>query len=155
MSPCCDTALHGRATPDLLLSHATAAPAVCMQHLWSTPCTIHAAPVQQAMHHTCSTCGASHAPYDSSKCSRALFQDGLCLCSLHVASVLQMAHMLLCHGGFLKTNVFNGSLHLTTYWSAIIHDFQHAPGEPPSCASLCNFSRPQVSVYQGMHPSQA
>lgn len=46
-------------------------------------------------------------------------------CSIHVASVLQMVHMLLCHGGFLKTNAFMGTLHLSTYWSAIIHDFQH------------------------------
>ena len=45
--------------------------------------------------------------------------------SLHVASVLQMTHMLLCHGGLLKSNAFAGSLHLASYWSAIVHDFEH------------------------------
>ena len=46
-------------------------------------------------------------------------------CSLHVASVLQMTHMLLCHGGLLKSNAFTGSLHLASYWSAVVHDFEH------------------------------
>ena len=46
-------------------------------------------------------------------------------CSLHVASVLQMTHMLLCHGGLLKSNAFAGSLHLASYWSAVVHDFEH------------------------------
>ena len=45
--------------------------------------------------------------------------------SLHVASVLQMTHMLLCHGGLLKSNAFSGSLHLASYWSAVVHDFEH------------------------------
>ncbi|DBA72363.1 TPA: putative 3',5'-cyclic phosphodiesterase pde-3 [Trebouxia sp. C0005] len=45
--------------------------------------------------------------------------------SLHVASVLQMTHMLLCHGGLLKSNAFAGSLHLASYWSAVVHDFEH------------------------------
>ena len=48
-----------------------------------------------------------------------------CVYSLHVASVLQMTHMLLCHGGLLKSNAFAGSLHLASYWSAIVHDFEH------------------------------
>lgn len=50
---------------------------------------------------------------------------GLALCSTHVASVLQMTHMLLCHGGLLKSNAFSGTLHLASYWAAVVHDFQH------------------------------
>ncbi len=42
-----------------------------------------------------------------------------------MASVLQMTHMLLCHGGLLKSNAFAGSLHLASYWSAVVHDFEH------------------------------
>ena len=45
--------------------------------------------------------------------------------SIHVASVLQMTHMLLCHGGLLKSHAFSGSLHLASYWSAVVHDFEH------------------------------
>lgn len=45
--------------------------------------------------------------------------------STHVAGVLQMTHMLLCHGGLLKSNAFFGTCHLASYWSAIVHDFEH------------------------------
>ena len=42
-----------------------------------------------------------------------------------MASVLQMTHMLLCHGGLLKSNAFTGTLHLASYWAAVVHDFEH------------------------------
>ena len=47
------------------------------------------------------------------------------LCSTHVASVLQMSHMLLCHGGVLKNKAMNRMQHVATYWSALVHDHEH------------------------------
>ena len=41
-----------------------------------------------------------------------------------MASVVQMTHMLLCHGGILQSNVMDKSLLLGTYWSALVHDYQ-------------------------------
>ena len=46
-------------------------------------------------------------------------------CSIHVASVLQMTHMLLCHGGIMKSKALS-RIHLQSgYWSAITHDYEH------------------------------
>ncbi|DBB07279.1 TPA: hypothetical protein ACH3X3_008783 [Trebouxia sp. C0006] len=45
--------------------------------------------------------------------------------SVHVASVLQMAHMLLTHGGIRQSNAMGMQEVYGTYWSAITHDFEH------------------------------
>ncbi|DBA77572.1 TPA: Pde-4p [Trebouxia sp. C0004] len=45
--------------------------------------------------------------------------------SIHVASVVQMTHMLLVHGGVLKSKVMNRTQQLATYWSATVHDYEH------------------------------
>lgn len=47
------------------------------------------------------------------------------VCSVHVASVLQMAHMLLTHGGIRQSNAMGMREVYGTYWSAITHDFEH------------------------------
>ena len=50
----------------------------------------------------------------------------LCLvCSIHVASVVQMTHMLLRHGGVVKSGVLSRAAQMSTYWSACVHDFEH------------------------------
>ena len=48
-----------------------------------------------------------------------------CVCSVHVASVVQMTHMLLCHGGILKSGAMTPSQHWASLWSALVHDFEH------------------------------
>ena len=45
--------------------------------------------------------------------------------NVHVASVLQMTHMLLTHGGIWQSNAMNWMEVHTIYWSAITHDFEH------------------------------
>ena len=45
--------------------------------------------------------------------------------SIHVASVLQMTHMLLVHGGVMKSKVMDRMHQLASYWSAIVHDYEH------------------------------
>ena len=47
-------------------------------------------------------------------------------CSIHVASVLQMTHMLLVHGGVLKSGVMERMHQLGSYCSAIVHDYEHS-----------------------------
>ena len=42
-----------------------------------------------------------------------------------MASVLQMSHMLLCHGGVLKSGAMNRQQQVATYWSAMVHDHEH------------------------------
>lgn len=46
-------------------------------------------------------------------------------CSIHVASVVQITHMLLTRGGVMKSNAMTRSQQLATYISAVVHDFQH------------------------------
>lgn len=45
-------------------------------------------------------------------------------CSVHAASVLQLTHMLIFHGG-IPDAILPAALKLGTYWSAIVHDFEH------------------------------
>ncbi|DBA80660.1 TPA: hypothetical protein ACH3X1_007904 [Trebouxia sp. C0004] len=45
--------------------------------------------------------------------------------STHATSVLQMTHMLLCHGGILKSKVLSRAQYMSSYWSAITHDYEH------------------------------
>ncbi|KAA6420588.1 MAG: hypothetical protein FRX49_09381 [Trebouxia sp. A1-2] len=45
--------------------------------------------------------------------------------SIHVASVVQITHMLLTRGGVMKSNAMTRSQQLATYISAVVHDFQH------------------------------
>ena len=44
---------------------------------------------------------------------------------MHVASVLQMTHMLLTHGGIRRSNAMDWLEVYCAYWSAITHDFEH------------------------------
>jgi len=46
-------------------------------------------------------------------------------CSIHVASVVQITHMLLTRGGMMKSNAMTQLQQLATYISAVVHDFQH------------------------------
>ena len=46
-------------------------------------------------------------------------------CSIHVASVVQMTHMLLCHGGVIKSGLLTRQAQMSTFWSACVHDFEH------------------------------
>lgn len=46
-------------------------------------------------------------------------------CSIHVAAVVQMTHMLLCHGGVLKSGAMGQLEHWASIWSAAVHDFEH------------------------------
>ncbi|KAL0021688.1 hypothetical protein WJX79_000250 [Trebouxia sp. C0005] len=45
--------------------------------------------------------------------------------SVHVASVVQMTHMLMCHGGVLASQALTQRQQLATYFSALVHDFEH------------------------------
>ncbi|DBB02619.1 TPA: putative 3',5'-cyclic phosphodiesterase pde-3 [Trebouxia sp. C0006] len=45
--------------------------------------------------------------------------------SVHVASVVQITHMLLTRGGVMKSNAMTRLQQLATYIAAFIHDFQH------------------------------
>ncbi|DBB14759.1 TPA: hypothetical protein ACH3X3_004373 [Trebouxia sp. C0006] len=45
--------------------------------------------------------------------------------SIHVASVVQMTHMLLCHGGIMQSKALSNIQLLSAYWSAAVHDFEH------------------------------
>ena len=47
------------------------------------------------------------------------------LCSIHVASVVQMTHMLLTHGGLMKSKAVSITQRFATYWSAVVHDYEH------------------------------
>lgn len=49
-----------------------------------------------------------------------------CCCSTHVASVLQMTHMLMVHGGVLKSKGADRLTLLASYIAALIHDFEHS-----------------------------
>lgn len=37
-----------------------------------------------------------------------------------------MTHMMLCHGGVLKSGALTKAQHMSSYWSAIAHDYEHA-----------------------------
>ena len=45
--------------------------------------------------------------------------------SVHVASVVQMTHMLMCYGGVMKTQAISLRQQMATYFSALVHDFEH------------------------------
>ncbi|KAL0049434.1 hypothetical protein WJX82_002295 [Trebouxia sp. C0006] len=45
--------------------------------------------------------------------------------SIHVASVVQMTHMLLRHGGILKSGAMTQQQYWGSLWSALVHDFEH------------------------------
>ena len=45
--------------------------------------------------------------------------------SVHVASVVQMTHMLMCYGGVMKTQALSLRQQMATYFSALVHDFEH------------------------------
>ena len=60
----------------------------------------------------------------------------LVCCSIHVASVVQMTHMLLCHGGVLKSQAMDALEHFSSYWSAAIHDYGAYSFAPCSLPTL-------------------
>ena len=45
-------------------------------------------------------------------------------CSVHAASVLQLTHMIVSHGG-LPEGVIPLNIKMSTYWAALVHDFEH------------------------------
>ena len=45
--------------------------------------------------------------------------------SVHVASVVQMTHMLMCHGGVMKSQALSLRQQMAAYFSALVHDFEH------------------------------
>lgn len=45
--------------------------------------------------------------------------------SLHVASVVQMMHMIMVHGGLLKRKVLDELATLGCYIAAAVHDYEH------------------------------
>ena len=47
------------------------------------------------------------------------------VCSIHVASVVQMTHMLLTHGGVMRSKAMTRAQQLATYMSAVVHDHEH------------------------------
>lgn len=49
-----------------------------------------------------------------------------CCCSTHVASVLQMTHMIMVHGGVLKSQGADRLTLLASYIAALVHDFEHS-----------------------------
>ena len=42
-----------------------------------------------------------------------------------MASVVQMSHMLLCHGGVMKSQALTKWQQMATYFSALVHDYEH------------------------------
>ena len=57
--------------------------------------------------------------------ARPVPQGLLCICSLHVASVVQMLHMIMHHGGLLRKKVVDDLMMMAGYLAAAIHDFEH------------------------------
>ena len=51
--------------------------------------------------------------------------DSMSCCSLHVASVVQMMHMIMHHGGLLRRKVCDELMMLACYIAAAIHDYEH------------------------------
>ena len=55
---------------------------------------------------------------------RAIHLRDMCtFCSIHVASVMHMTHMLMHHGGI--ANMMTDNQVLATYYAALVHDFEH------------------------------
>ena len=50
--------------------------------------------------------------------------ESVCACSVHAASVLQLTHMIVNHGG-LPDGVIPLNIKMSTYWAALVHDFEH------------------------------
>lgn len=46
-------------------------------------------------------------------------------CSIHVASVVQMTHMIVCHGGLMKVGALSPMQQAASLWSALVHDYEH------------------------------
>ena len=62
-------------------------------------------------------------------CHRSCVTELMCLtgcaCSIHVASVVQMTHMILCHGGLMKVGAISPMQQAASLWSALVHDYEH------------------------------
>ena len=65
--------------------------------------------------------------WKGAKCCCAALPDGcaLVLCSVHVASVVQLTHMLMTHGGLLKAKVVDDLTLLASLMAATVHDYGH------------------------------
>ena len=70
-------------------------------------------------------------------------------CSIHAASVVQMTHMLLCHGGLVKTGAISRVQHFCSYWSAAVHDYEH---EGLNNDFLIKTSHPLAVTYNDQSP---
>ncbi len=66
-----------------------------------------------------------------------------------MASVVQMAHMLLCHGGIIKTCGMTQLQHWATIWSAAVHDFEHGGLNNDF---LCKTQHPLAITYNDQSP---
>lgn len=49
----------------------------------------------------------------------------MCVCSIHVASVVQLTHMLMTHGGMMKATVVDELTLLASLMAATVHDLGH------------------------------
>lgn len=47
------------------------------------------------------------------------------VCSTHVASVVQLTHMLMTHGGIMKAKVVDDLTLLASLMAACVHDYGH------------------------------
>ena len=42
-----------------------------------------------------------------------------------MASVVQMTHMILCHGGVMRSGAMDRVQQMASYWSSLVHDYEH------------------------------
>ena len=76
------------------------------------------------------------------------FKQGCVHSSVHVASVLQMTHMILTHGGIRQSNAMNMLEVYCAYWSAITHDFEHGGVNNDFLVNALKLSIPQLVCIQ-------
>ena len=99
-------------------------------HVYKQQCTSDYVPLTQ---HSCGVSCANdpHAPvflWTVASAPVALVTGASLVhdaCSTHVASVVQMTHMIMCHGGVMNSGAMDGPQRIATYWSALVHDHEH------------------------------
>lgn len=60
-----------------------------------------------------------------------------------------MTHMLLCHGGILASKSMSIVQHLSSYWSAAVHDYEHGGLNNDF---LCKTAHPLALLYNDISP---
>ena len=60
-----------------------------------------------------------------------------------------MTHMLLCHGGILASQSMSIVQHLSSYWSAAVHDYEHGGLNNDF---LCKTAHPLSLLYNDISP---